>query len=64
MQYDITKDAINSKSIKYDLINIDTKADIIEKLLSLGYHEVPVVLKDSNHWYGIFIQMKLLIFIN
>jgi len=52
VQCNATKNAMDRQGIDYQLINLDVQPDAIDRLKSLGYRQVPVVMADSDHWSG------------
>lgn len=38
--------------ISYDTVDLDTDADAIDYVLSLGYRQAPVVVTTTDHWSG------------
>ncbi|PPI88949.1 NrdH-redoxin [Candidatus Pantoea edessiphila] len=52
IQCNATKNALNLKGINYRLIDLDIKPEVIENLKYLGYHQIPIVITDNDHWSG------------
>lgn len=47
-----TKKKLEQKGITFDLIDISQDPAAAEKLSSLGYRQVPVVVNGDQHWSG------------
>lgn len=52
IQCNATKNAMDRNGIAYQLINLDAQPEAVDRLKSLGYRQVPVVMADDEHWSG------------
>lgn len=52
VQCNATKNAMDSKGLNYQLINLDSDPQAVETLRSLGYRQAPVVMANDEHWSG------------
>lgn len=52
MQCIATKKALDVKGIAYQFIDLSKDQNALEKVISLGYREAPVVIAGSKHWCG------------
>lgn len=45
--------ALESKGLKFDIVDVSEHPEVIEYIEELGYKQVPVVVVgDENHWSG------------
>jgi len=52
VQCDATKRALNKAGVAYDLVDVTTDPDALDRVRALGYARAPVVVADSDHWSG------------
>lgn len=52
VQCTATYRALDSKGIEYDVIDLSTDTDALERVKSLGYMQAPVIITDEDHWSG------------
>ncbi|MEM6048974.1 glutaredoxin-like protein NrdH [Erwinia sp. P7711] len=52
VQCNATKNAMDKQGLAYQLINLDQQPGETEKLKSLGYRQLPVVMAAEDHWSG------------
>lgn len=53
-----TKRYLDSNGVEYIEKNVETDEAAMEKMLSLGFKQMPVVVTESDSWYG-FDPVKL-----
>ncbi|MCQ9163855.1 MULTISPECIES: glutaredoxin-like protein NrdH [unclassified Arthrobacter] len=52
VQCNATYRALDKKGITYQSVDITEDPAALERLLSLGYQQAPVVITDADHWSG------------
>jgi len=52
VQCNATYRALDKKGIAYQSVDITEDPAALERLLSLGYQQAPVVITDADHWSG------------
>ncbi|PKH21918.1 NrdH-redoxin [Enterobacterales bacterium CwR94] len=52
VQCDATKNALDSRGIAYQLINLDERPEALDHVKALGYRQVPVVMAEGDAWCG------------
>lgn len=52
VQCNATKNAMDRNGIPYQLINLDVQPEAVDRLKSLGYRQLPVVMANDEHWSG------------
>lgn len=52
MQCVVTKKTLDAKGIDYQSIDLSLDENALEKVMQLGYREVPVVIAGTKHWSG------------
>jgi glutaredoxin-like protein NrdH len=52
VQCDATKRLMDSLGINYETVDVTEDSDAYDKIVSLGYQSVPVVMTDSASWAG------------
>lgn len=52
VQCDATIMDLDSKGLKYDIVDISVDAEALETVKSLGYLQAPVVVTEDKHWSG------------
>ncbi|MGF1764733.1 glutaredoxin-like protein NrdH [Aliivibrio kagoshimensis] len=52
VQCEATKKLLDTKGITYQVIDLHRDEMALQKVVALGYREVPVVVTSSSHWSG------------
>ena len=52
MQCNFTKKYLKERDIAFEEIDVTQDEDALIKIKDMGYQAVPVVITDSDHWYG------------
>ena len=52
VQCDATQKEMDRREIPYTYVDITKDSDAMEKVMSMGYKQAPVVVTESDHWSG------------
>lgn len=52
VQCDATKRALDKKGVSFNVVDISEDMDAFNKVQSMGYRQVPVVVAGADHWAG------------
>ncbi len=52
VQCNATYRALDKKGITYQSVDITEDPAALERVLSMGYQQAPVVITDADHWSG------------
>ncbi|MDJ0933573.1 glutaredoxin-like protein NrdH [Breoghania sp.] len=52
VQCTATTRALNQRGVTYDLVYLTKDDAAMQNVLSLGYHQAPVVVAGEDHWSG------------
>lgn len=52
VQCNATYRALDSRGIVYDIVDLSTDPEALERIKELGYLQAPVVVTDDEHWSG------------
>jgi glutaredoxin-like protein NrdH len=47
-----TTRALDAKGIGYELVDLTTDEDAMNRVVALGYRQAPVVVAGDQHWAG------------
>ncbi len=48
----VTELALKERGIEYDVVDLSTNAEALERVQAMGYLQAPVVETDDDHWSG------------
>ncbi len=51
-QCEATKKELSRKGVEYAYVDVTKDTEAYEKVISLGYRSMPVVITESDHWSG------------
>lgn len=52
MQCNFTKKWLKERNIPYTELNVKEDEDALSKIKEMGYQAVPVVVTETENWYG------------
>lgn len=52
-----TKTALDARGITYEYVDVTKDADAFDRVVSLGYREMPVVETSEQHWSGFRLDL-------
>lgn len=52
VQCTATTRALDKHGLTYDIIDVETDAEALAHIKSLGYMQAPVIITDTDHWSG------------
>ena len=52
VQCTMTTRALDAQGIEYEMFDVTTDSNALDKVRELGYMQAPVVVVDMDHWSG------------
>lgn len=52
MQCNFTKKWLKERNVPYTELNVKEDEDVLSKIKEMGYQAVPVIVTESENWYG------------
>jgi glutaredoxin-like protein NrdH len=52
MQCTMTKRALEKAGVRFDVVDLATDAQAMDRVKELGYQSAPVVVDGDSHWSG------------
>lgn len=43
---------LDKDKVVYDKVDVSLDPEALQRVLELGYSQVPVIVTDDDHWYG------------
>lgn len=48
----VTEIALEKNGVEYDVVDLSTNAEALERVKAMGYMQAPVIETDDDHWSG------------
>jgi glutaredoxin-like protein NrdH len=48
----VTEIALEKNGVQYDVVDLATNAEALERVKAMGYMQAPVIETDDDHWSG------------
>jgi glutaredoxin-like protein NrdH len=48
----VTEIALEKNGVQYDVVDLSTNPEALERVKAMGYMQAPVIETDDDHWSG------------